>query len=491
MTYNRKNDCGNFSVLNKVNDNFNFSFSKSNNFNNNSGGDYKNIFPFNANNFNKNKINEEDNNYTKKNNGYLIYNLLNKNKEQIKDKNLPFFAKLNNINQTNNPTKPKFDIINYNCCSPKNRLIYVNYYSNNKNNENNIQKKTEKIERLLNFKKINNIKAGIKKEMLKVFDLNNEADLPYEIKYFFLENPEFNYDFKNQNDVNSNFQYINENFIDILLNSYNKKIILNSNIRPLKEIQTEINFSKRNILIAWFTEINFKYIKDQNVFFTAVKYLDFILYHKNININEFQILGIICFNLALKMENHHKVFYIKEIIALIGGCADKESIGQCELTRKIIKMEHKICDLLNFDLETSTSVLILQRLIQMLNISNKRTEKIFLSIAFFFLELSLYEEEFYKFDEFSKALSSLIITKEILKKSFYKTGFHNYLNECSKLKLKEIKHYYSLCIKTIKDLKSYKYGSTIFIKYQHEDFNCVVNNYLSTFILDCIQNIKI
>ena len=66
--------------------------------------------------------------------------------------------------------------------------------------------------------------------------------------------------------------------------------------------------------------MNFKYIKDQNVLFTAIKYLDTILYHKNVNIDEFQLIGIICFNLALKMENHHKVFFIDEIISLVGGC---------------------------------------------------------------------------------------------------------------------------------------------------------------------------
>ena len=103
-------------------------------------------------------------------------------------------------------------------------------------------------------------------------------------------------------------------------------------------------------------------------------------------------------------------------------------------------MENKICDFLEFDFVESTSILILRRLIQMINIQNKRTEELIISISFFFLELSLYDEKFYEIDDFSKALSSLIIAKEMLKKYYYKIGFHNYLETCAKLKKNE-----SLC----------------------------------------------
>ena len=119
-------------------------------------------------------------------------------------------------------------------------------------------------------------------------------------------------------------------------------MILNYNIKPMKEIQTIITFPKRNILVSWLTEINYKYIKDQNVLFTAIKFLDRILYNKEININEFQLVGIICFNLALKMENHHKVFYIDEIISLIGGSKEKDIINKSDLIQKIKLMEKKI-----------------------------------------------------------------------------------------------------------------------------------------------------
>ena len=474
---------------NNIPSDINFSFGKCNNINNNSNNINMKMLQNKEINNNYHNLNDKENNNSSKNNGYLIYKLLNINKEPNKEKKYLFLSKINNNNLTNKATKPKIDIINNNCPSPKKQYQKYQYYSNSKINENkrNNFDKIGKIEPLFNLNKINNIKEKTKEEILKIFNIKNAEILPYEIKYF-LNNPKFNYDFQHQNDSNSNYQYINENFIDILLNSFNKKLILNINIKPIKIIQKEVTFQKRNILISWLTEMNFKYIKDQNVLFTAIKYLDFIIYGKNININidEFQLIGIICFNLALKMENHHKVLFIDEIISLIGGCGEKDN--KIKYSIKIKRMENIICDLLDFDFETSTSVLILQRLIQMLNIQNKKTEEIFLSIAYFFLEISLYEEQFYELDEFSKALSSLLITKEILTKCFYKIGFHDYLNECSKLRKKEIKYYYTLCTKVIKKLKSYKYGSIIFIKYQHKNFHYVINNYLNPFIIDCIQD---
>ena len=175
---------------------------------------------------------------------------------------------------------------------------------------------------------------------MEIFNIKSDSVLPYEITYL-LDNPSFHYDLEHQNDNNSNYEYVNENFIDILLKAFNNKMILNYNIKPMKEIQTIITFPKRNILVSWLTEINYKYIKDQNVLFTAIKFLDRILYNKEININEFQLVGIICFNLALKMENHHKVFYIDEIISLIGGSKEKDIINKSDLIQKIKLMEKK------------------------------------------------------------------------------------------------------------------------------------------------------
>ena len=462
-----------------------FSFGKSDTINDNSNNNNVNLIN-NENKNNNKRINDREECDNKIQNCISIYKLLNKNKLQAKEPVLSLFNK-NNINQTNYSTKPKIELNKIGNISPKKNIAQVNYYKILNNKERKSSKSPFKSNILFQKKDENDIKFEKKREMMEIFNIKSDSVLPYEITYL-LDNPSFHYDLEHQNDNNSNYEYVNENFIDILLKAFNNKMILNYNIKPMKEIQTIITFPKRNILVSWLTEINYKYIKDQNVLFTAIKFLDRILYNKEININEFQLFGIICFNLALKMENHHKVFYIDEIISLIGGSKEKDIINKSDLIQKIKLMEKKICDFLNFDLVEVTSVLILRRLIQMMNIQNKRTEELFISTTFFFLELSLYDEKYYEIDDFSKALSSLIMAKEVLKNYFYKFGFHNYLENCARLKKKEIKLYFNLCQETIKNLKGIKYGNTIFIKYQQKDFHNVINNYLNIFILHCIQH---
>ena len=462
-----------------------FSFGKSDTINENSNKNNVNLIN-NENKNNNKRINDREECDNKIQNCISIYKLLNKNKLQAKEPVLSLFNK-NNINQTNYSTKPKIELNKIGNISPKKNIAQVNYYKILNNKERKSSKSPFKSNILFQKKDENEIKFEKKREMMEIFNIKSDSVLPYEITYL-LDNPSFHYDLEHQNDNNSNYEYVNENFLDILLKAFNNKMILNYNIKPMKEIQTIITFPKRNILVSWLTEINYKYIKDQNVLFTAIKFLDRILYNKEININEFQLVGIICFNLALKMENHHKVFYIDEIISLIGGSKEKDIINKSDLIQKIKLMEKKICDFLNFDLVEVTSVLILRRLIQMMNIQNKRTEELFISTTFFFLELSLYDEKYYEIDDFSKALSSLIMAKEVLKNYFYKFGFHNYLENCARLKKKEIKLYFNLCQETIKNLKGIKYGNTIFIKYQQKDFHNVINNYLNIFILHCIQH---
>ena len=364
-----------------------FSFGKSDTINDNSNNNNVNLIN-NENKNNNKRINDREECDNKIQNCISIYKLLNKNKLQAKEPVLSLFNK-NNINQTNYSTKPKIELNKIGNISPKKNIAQVNYYKILNNKERKSSKSPFKSNILFQKKDENDIKFEKKREMMEIFNIKSDSVLPYEITYL-LDNPSFHYDLEHQNDNNSNYEYVNENFIDILLKAFNNKMILNYNIKPMKEIQTIITFPKRNILVSWLTEINYKYIKDQNVLFTAIKFLDRILYNKEININEFQLVGIICFNLALKMENHHKVFYIDEIISLIGGSKEKDIINKSDLIQKIKLMEKKICDFLNFDLVEITSVLILRRLIQMMNIQNKRTEELFISTTFFFLELSLY-----------------------------------------------------------------------------------------------------
>ena len=83
-------------------------------------------------------VNDKKYNYMKKKNTTnIIYNLLNRNKNTDKGKIISFFSNINNINQTNNITKPKLDINNNNYNSPKKNYQKWNYYNNSNNKEEN------------------------------------------------------------------------------------------------------------------------------------------------------------------------------------------------------------------------------------------------------------------------------------------------------------------------------------------------------------------
>ena len=332
------------------------------------------------------------------------------------------------------------------------------------------------------------LKKDKKEEIEKLFKIDKKELLIYEIKYF-SEEPFFIYDKEHQNDNNSNYPYSNENFLDILLLSHRKKLILNSTIKPMKTIQTNITFQKRNILVSWMTEINMKYIKEQHLLFLSVKYLDRVLYKQNIDINDFQLIGLLCVNLALKLEKTYLFFQYKEIITLTGNneICKQDHKEYLKSIKKIDEIEIMLCDILNFDLMESTSVLILNRLIQIINIQNKGVEKIFLSIAHFFLELSLYDEQFYSFTEFVKALSCILLTISLLNEFNIKLGFDPFLRNCVKIYNEQMKSYCSLCQKTVKELKYLKYGQILFNKYQKNAPQNVIDSYLCKFINNCCK----
>ena len=193
---------------------------------------------------------------------------------------------------SNKPTKHKF----FNCQKGnyKQKSDKKNFFKSIKKEMSINNHKNNKRLLFKNYDLLLNKEREKSKDLIpvkKLFRVKNE-DLLYEVR-FLMNNPKFIYDLEHQKDNNSNFQYINENFIDIIMLSFNDRLILNSTIKPMNSVQKEISFEKRNILISWLTEINLKYIRDQNILFLAIKYIDCILYKENININDFQLIGIL------------------------------------------------------------------------------------------------------------------------------------------------------------------------------------------------------
>ena len=79
-----------------------------------------------------------------------------------------------------------------------------------------------------------------------------------------------------------------------------------------------------------------------------------------------------CANFALKLE---KTYFLqeKDILVLTGNNEIYKNNNKEYLRsiRKILEIEIMLCNILNFDLMENTSILMLTRLIQIMNIQNK------------------------------------------------------------------------------------------------------------------------
>ena len=190
-----------------------FSFGKSDTINDNSNNNNVNLIN-NENKNNNKRINDREECDNKIKNCISIYKLLNKNKLQAKEPVLSLFNK-NNINQTNYSTKPKIELNKIGNISPKKNIAQVNYYKILNNKERKSSKSPFKSNILFQKKDENDIKFEKKREMMEIFNIKSDSVLPYEITYL-LDNPSFHFDLEHQNDNNSNYEYVNENFIDIL-----------------------------------------------------------------------------------------------------------------------------------------------------------------------------------------------------------------------------------------------------------------------------------
>ena len=155
------------------------------------------------------------------------------------------FSKQNSINQSeNNPrqfgknVKNNFNIINekYLLCHPNKKIQLSKFFissntnfptkpkiqsENHRNNENTKifdEIRNEQPSLLFDLKNLLPSSEN-RNEIKKTFNIDNKIKIPFEIDYFF-SNPTFNYDFLHQNENNSNYEYITNNFIRIYIFKY-------------------------------------------------------------------------------------------------------------------------------------------------------------------------------------------------------------------------------------------------------------------------------
>jgi cyclin A len=122
----------------------------------------------------------------------------------------------------------------------------------------------------------------------------------------------------------------------------------------LVEFQTDITPNMRSILVDWLVEVAEEYHLHTESLFTAVNYVDRCLELSQIHRHKLQLLGCACMLLASKFEEIYAPA-VDEFVYISDNTYTHE---------EIVRMESKVCKILNFKMTVSTTATFLPRFVQ-------------------------------------------------------------------------------------------------------------------------------
>lgn len=249
-------------------------------------------------------------------------------------------------------------------------------------------------------------------------------------------------------------EYLNDIFSDLLCNMKVNKPEPGS----FSHMQKEISYKHRNILIDWLLEVHVQFKLREETMFLTVNLIDRILALQPVKKTELQLVGTTCLLIASKYEE----IYAPEI-------RDLEYITEksCKY-EDFISKEMEILTKLDFDILTVYSYSLLQRIHHI----SLLPDEVF-HLALFILECMFFEEEFLKYDDFTKALSALYFAKKWMIRDL---DFPHYLSKVIKEKKKEIKECVILTMKVIQVLKGMKL-TAVYKKFRSEEYSEVAKEF--------------
>ena len=122
----------------------------------------------------------------------------------------------------------------------------------------------------------------------------------------------------------------------------------------LDDFQTDITPNMRSILVDWLVEVAEEYHLHTESLFTAVNYVDRCLERSQIHRHKLQLLGCACMLLASKFEEIYAPA-VDEFVYISDNTYTHE---------EIVRMESKVCKILNFKMTVSTTATFLPRFVQ-------------------------------------------------------------------------------------------------------------------------------
>jgi len=234
---------------------------------------------------------------------------------------------------------------------------------------------------------------------------------------------------------------------------------IEKNFRPnpnYMDKQTDITMNMRSVLVDWFFEVGEEYKLHAETLHLAVSYVDRFLSHMSVLRGKLQLVGTASMFLASKYEE----IYPPEI-------SDFVYITNDTYTKKqVLRMEHLILKVLNFDVSVPTAYAFLQLYCSMCNASETVA-----NLSQYICELSLLDgNPFLKFIPSAIAAGSLALANYILGLNMW----DDEMAAASKYQLADLM-YVILCLFN-------KYSSmpscphqAVYDKYKSQKYNAVAN----------------
>jgi len=238
-------------------------------------------------------------------------------------------------------------------------------------------------------------------------------------------------------------------YLNILKLMKQKNICKNPNYMDL---QTEINFKMRGILIDWIVEVHLKYSLLPETLFLSINLLDRFLSLKNVSKSKLQLVGISCLFISAKYEEIYPP-EAEDFANITANSFSKE---------EIFKMEKLILVTLQFNCTVATPFLFIERYTKVSECNDKVK-----NLANYFSELCLLESIFLNYNPSVLAASSVYLAHKF-------NGNNDAWNDVcvyySGLKKENFRDCARLILNLIKQQNEYFELSSIFKKYSLQNY---------------------
>lgn len=190
------------------------------------------------------------------------------------------------------------------------------------------------------------------------------------------------------------------------IKSYLATLERQSDFRPLPnymDYQTEIDSSKRAVLVNWLVEVSDEYDLQTETLFISVGLIDRFLSHMNISTSNFQLLGVAAMFIASKYEE----IFPPQLYQFVEVTDDTFSGPQiCQMEREILKT-------LNFKISAPTTLYFLRQIFAY----NKFSKEVY-DLAEYLCYLSLlFDQPFLDYYPSEIAIASVILAAQELDSS--------------------------------------------------------------------------